>query len=284
MIGQNNIRKLIDTQIANNDFPRFSIIVGDKGSGKKELVNYIHSSFEDSILYSAETKVEDVRKVVSDAYKISGTPVIYTFLDADRMSVSAKNALLKVAEEPPHNAYIIMTLTNLENTLETLKSRASVYHMEPYSKHELMEYCMLKEYTDVKILEVCNNPGEIDQLMTICSGDVDCFFAYITLILDNLAEVTLGNSLKSVSKVALKETDTDKYDLKMFWNGVISIIMKRINREGKIDVDELRQWGNIVTFTKECISTLNKVPSINKSALLDLWIIKFRQEILEGEH
>mgnify|MGYP002521567907 CR=1 FL=1 len=280
MIGQNHIKRCIDIQVANDDFPRFSIIAGEKGSGKKELVKYIAQKLGNVQIYPADIKVESVRKVISDAYTISGIPVLYVFYDADRMSVSAKNALLKLTEEPPNNAYIIMTLTDLDSTLDTIRSRASIYMMTPYTYSELMQYTV-ENYpqADLKmLLSVCTNPGEINELIGLCKGNVQEFFDYVNLVLDNLASVSIANAFKSVGRIALKDTDTDKFDLKIFWQGIISVIMLRITTDSKVDLDELHKWGGVVEFTQECLSTLAKVPAINKATMLDVWIIKFRAE------
>ena len=281
MIGQHALRKLINIQMENSEFPRFSLIIGEKGSGKHELVKFITHQLGNVQVCEADIKVESVRNVITEAYTVSGTPVVYVFYDADRMSISAKNAMLKLTEEPPHNAYIIMTVTDPSNVLDTIKSRASVYNMLPYSYAELAAYTkehFPKEDKLEQLLSVCNNPGEINELEALCDGDIQKFFDYVTLVLDNLASVSIANAFKSVERIALKDTDTGKFDLKMFWHGIISVIMHKIVHKGEVDVNELHYWGGIVQFTQECISTLNKTPAINKSAMLDVWIIKFRAE------
>ena len=286
MIGQHKLRKMIDIQIANNDFPRFSIITGEKGSGKHELVKYITQQMGNIQVCESDIKVESVRKVIAEAYTVSGTPVMYVFYDADRMSISAKNAMLKLTEEPPNNAYILMTVSDQYNMLETIRSRAGVYFMGPYSYTELAKYTeehFPEERLIEPLLSVCSNPGEINELEAICEGDIQKFFDYVNLVLDNLASVSIANAFKSVERIALKETDTDKFSLKMFWHGVISVIMHKVTYKGEVNVDELRRWGNIVQFTQDCISTLGKTPALNKSAILDVWIIKFRAEAEETE-
>lgn len=40
MIDQKELIKSIDNQLDKGDFPRFSILVGSKGSSKKLLANY----------------------------------------------------------------------------------------------------------------------------------------------------------------------------------------------------------------------------------------------------
>ncbi len=61
-------------------------------------------------LYSLGNKVDDdVRNIISMAYKQT-KPIMYVFKDCDNMSNAAKNALLKVIEEPHNRLTFVMLL------------------------------------------------------------------------------------------------------------------------------------------------------------------------------
>ena len=136
MIGQKRLLSKID-RIKDN-FPRFCIIVGDKGSGKKEICKYISNLLNTSCMYF-DSKIDEVRRVIDMAYQQNNL-MLYVFPDADSMSVAAKNSLLKVTEEPPKNAYFIITLNNLQNTLETIQSRGMVFKLDPYERNDIRDY------------------------------------------------------------------------------------------------------------------------------------------------
>ena len=56
---------------------------------------------------------------------------------ADRMTEQAQNALLKTLEEPPDYGIIILTASNPENLLETVRSRCVVTRFSAYSGEEM---------------------------------------------------------------------------------------------------------------------------------------------------
>ena len=62
-----------------------------------------------------------INKVIELAYKQT-EPIIYLIQNADRMSLNAKNSLLKLVEEPPNNAYVFMELQQMENTFDAASS------------------------------------------------------------------------------------------------------------------------------------------------------------------
>lgn len=98
MIGQERSLTKIDRMIEIG-FPRFSIICGETGSGKKTIAKTIAKKLNAHLIIS-EIKVDNIREIIDLAYKQS-EPTLYLIPDTDKMSNAAKNALLKVTEEPP---------------------------------------------------------------------------------------------------------------------------------------------------------------------------------------
>ena len=60
MIGQEKLRKIIEQQIEMGEFPRFSIIVGAEGSGKKTLTTAMAYALECHRVF-IEPKVDAIR-------------------------------------------------------------------------------------------------------------------------------------------------------------------------------------------------------------------------------
>lgn len=263
MIGQCNLQSRIEYLIVNNEFPRFSIFVGPKGSGKKTLVNWIYQRFGVGILSNIGTSVDSVRQSIAQSYTIRGSQVIYLFADADNMSPAAKNALLKVTEEPPNNAYFIMTLEDENNTLETIRSRGTIFHMERYTPDEIEEYTRYTYgVTDKKIIELTkelsDTPGDVDTFANM--GILD-FYDYVRLVADNIAQVSLANAFKIPSKVALKD-GAEGYDLRLFWKAFM-----------KLCIEEHRP--DVVTITSLQLQKL-RIKGINRQMLMDSWIVEVR--------
>lgn len=270
MVGQKALIELIDTQISMNTYPRFSIIAGNRGSGKKTLANNIAHKLSDTVV-NITSNVDGIRDMISEAYKVSRC-IVYIISDADDMSLSAKNAMLKVTEEVPNNAYIIMTVEDENNILDTIRSRACVYTTLPYTYNDLAEYVESihrKELSNMNIISgVCDTPGEIDTLIE--SGVVD-FYDYVNKVIDNIALVSIANALKIANKVSLK-SDADGYDLKLFWKMFCHICMQK----GCDNVDNSNIYLIAMLLTSDALSEL-RIKSINRQMLMDKWIIGVRE-------
>ena len=59
--------------------------------------------------------------------------------DANKMNVSAANACLKIMEDTPKNAYIIMIAENLHDILPTIRSRATIFQFHPPTYEQFIE-------------------------------------------------------------------------------------------------------------------------------------------------
>lgn len=257
MIGQHNLQSRIEQLIENGTFPRFSIFVGPKGSGKKTL---LLEMFEG--IYLEDNKVDSARKMIEIVYRIGNRTFIMP--DADTMSNAAKNALLKVIEECPNDNYFIMTLEDENNTLETIRSRGTVFHMDRYTPDEIEEYTKYTYgVTDKKIIELTkelsDTPGDVD---TFANMGILEFYDYVQLVVDNIAEVSLANAFKIPSKVALKD-DAEGYDLRLFWKAFM-----------KVSFDVGRYNG--IYATSKYLQKL-RVKGINRSMLMDNWVLEIRE-------
>ena len=286
MIGQSNLQSRIKQSIDNGTFPRFSIFVGPKGSGKKTFVReVIIKEITEGLYEECGIKVDDVRSLISDAYKIHSTAV-YFIPDADNMSPAAKNALLKVTEEPPNNAYFIMTLEDENNTLETIRSRGTVFHMDRYAPNDIGCYFYDKYHAnhgkddEVIVKELCETPGEVDTLVKM---GIKEFYNYVQLVVDNIADVSLANSFKIPSKVALKD-DAEGYDLRLFWKAFIRICFERSFDDIEDKFEECKHSTSYfcaAQITSRYLQQL-RVKGINKQMLIDTWIIEVRAVLNDG--
>ena len=214
-----------------------------------------------------DVKVDTIRQMITSAYQATRT-TLYLIQDADTMSLAAKNALLKVTEEPPNNAYFVMTLEDANNTLDTVKSRGSIYWMDNYTSDEILEYAKRNQLTQDEIgivKAICDVPGDVDNL---CKQKPTDFYAYVVKAVDYIAEVEGANAFKLGDKIALKQ-DAEGYDLKLFFRAFMSICMERIEK------DPLR-YSPGISITSKYIRQLN-IKGISKQMLFDAWILEIRQ-------
>lgn len=264
MIGQKTLLESIDNLIQENKFPKFSIIWGSKGSGKKELCKYIAESLNVFWCYEPDCKVDTVRNAIWDAYKVY-SPTLYIFADADNMSIQAKNSLLKVTEEPPRNAYFIMTLEDINNALPTIRSRAVSFQMNSYSVPELLQYYAGDAKNNDIIANICETPGEVDYLKMI---GPDTFYDFVTKVFDNIALVNGANSFKIGLNLCLKE-NTPGYDLKLFLKA-----FKCVCWDAYLDQHE-DKYKDALEITSQALQKCS-YKSINRQMVFDTWILSIR--------
>lgn len=267
IIGQKRLLHKFEQLVESSKYPRFSILVGPKGSGKKTIAKLLCKEISDGIYEECGTKIADVRELIKDSYKVHSTAV-YLIPDADNMTAAAKNAMLKVVEEPPNNSFFIITLESIENTLETIISRAAIFFMDRYTPDEIRMYCRSGETawtSDIEniIIELAETPGDVDILAKM---GVQEFYDYVQLVANNILDVSIANALKISNKVALKE-DVDGYDLRLFWKAFIKVCFERI--------DEYASWGLMVDVTSKYLQRL-RIRGANKQMLMDNWIIEVR--------
>lgn len=269
MIGQVSLLNKIDKLLDN--FPTFLILSGPKGSGKKTIVNEICKKLQLTPI-TCGLKIDNVREVLDLAYTQT-EKICYIFPDADDMSIGAKNSLLKVTEEPPNNAYFIMTLTSASNMIGTIKSRGTVLELDPYSEQELIQYRESKKYkaTNDDVLKlVCTNTGEVDELM---SCNVDEFYKFASTIVNFIHVPKTGNIFKISKQVKQKSSD----------NGYDGILLMKAIRALYIQKALETKDKRFLLASDVCSKILTdlQIPTLSKTATYDKWIMDVRQ-VLQG--
>lgn len=265
MIGQTKIKDRIGELMFMGLFPRFSIFVGDTGSGRKTLIKEMLSPL--GYLQERDISAESVREVVDEAYSVM-TPTIYVFADADSMSLAAENALLKVTEEPPNDAYFVLTVNNPEHVLSTIKSRASLFHMDTYNEDELLTYyqrTVSGSDTDI-IKKYCTVPGDID---LICKYNPKNFQKYIETVVRNIEKVSGANSFKIGSKLNLG-SDDKLYDLALFFKAFRAECLANMQ-------DDPLKYAHGINITGKYLGQLQSIASVNLQMLFDNWLLDIRK-------
>lgn len=114
--------------------PSFLIVQGNNDMGKTYFIKYLCKKYGLGYML-LDNKVDTIRKLVSTS-KPNGN-IVYHFKDFHLASINAKNALLKITEEPLAGNYI--AISGLKQ-LDTLESRARIIKMQPYTDEELQDF------------------------------------------------------------------------------------------------------------------------------------------------
>lgn len=268
MVGQNTLIKMVRKDISEDVFPRFTVFVGPRGSEINEFPKEIADYLNCNLIVAPDVKADTIKDIITESYKCA-VPTVYALCNVDDMSLQAKNALLKVTEEPPNKAYFVMTLNDIMNLLGTLKSRAGIYYLSHYSYAELKEYCnQVYKYSDdvVNMLyRFCETPGDIDIVSKYGPED---FYNFVCKVTDNIATVNGSNVFKIANSIKLKDADDDKYDLLLFLEAFSAICAEN-------------KWLRGVSITLDYTHTL-RYKGVNKQMLFDTWILDIRKAWADG--
>lgn len=272
MIGQETLLSKIDKAIISG-FPHFILLSGERGSGRKLVASHIAKELGGHISI-CDVKVDEIRSMISLVNKTTDNMTII-IADADNMSISAKNALLKVTEEPPKNAWFIMTVEDESAVPDTILSRATVFKMDKYIPLELMDFAKsCADYLTPEEIEIvgstCNTPGDVKSLIEI--GVIE-FWEYVNKVVDHIDSVSTANSFKIAKKIALKQ-NADGYELKLFWRTFMMVCTERMCGE----LDEKVKYAEWIKITSEYIQKL-RVRGANLQMLFDSWVVDIRGEI-----
>lgn len=269
LVGQSKIKDFIDNLTLEN-CPHFIILTGSRRSGRTYITQLIAEKLN-ALKSEFQPGADSVRQIISTIYTIK-QPCVYWCEDMDKMYPAAKNSLLKVTEETPKNAYII--LHSVGTVMATLNSRARVIKLEPYSFEDYVQYCTLKNINiDASEYEVlmksCNSLADFEYYIE--SGKYDEVKELAGKVLDYMGEVSKVNAYKILNKLALKK-DAEGIDPVFFLTVLINMY---IERKGQVE------FGDIIV--KESQKTLSLLQGNNfyKPAIMDRWVLQIMKGIDE---
>ncbi len=119
--------------------------------------------------------VSAVRKACEELFirpMISDKKILF-IPDADLCEAASQNAMLKCFEEPPSYAVIILAVKDLSSLLETIKSRAVLYNLNPCSSSEIKDF-IRKYYPEKASREeflVAFSEGIIKKTILLCENE-----------------------------------------------------------------------------------------------------------------
>lgn len=270
MIGQKNLIQNIDMLLSQEVLPRFILLSGDRGSGRKLIASSIAQKIGGHSI-KCGISVDEIRNMV-DLVNCTTDKMVVIIADADDMSVAAKNVLLKVTEEPPNNTVFVMTVEDEYFMPDTLRSRATLLRMDTYSPDEIVEIAMnIYEHLSPQevdiVINICRTPGEVIGLVK--SGVIE-FWEYMIKVIDNIDTVSVANSFKIAQKVALKP-DAEGYNLKLFWRAFMILCTEQMtfNLEHRV---KFAMWVKITSTYMQMLRT----KGVNMQMVFDSWMLDIR--------
>ena len=204
IIGQESIKKHLQTAIKTGNLSHAYIINGEYGSGRQTIASALaktiqcQSKTDDTdacgvctsckqaeshnhpdIKYITHDKtsisVNDIREQLNNDISIkpySSEYKIYIIPDANKMTEQAQNALLKTIEEPPVYAIIILLTENCDSLLPTIRSRCVTLTMNPVEKDQICTYLENKFQLEPEQAQIAANycQGNIGKAIRFASS------------------------------------------------------------------------------------------------------------------
>ena len=277
---RDNLKKIIQTQNIGHAY----MFVGQDGIGKSliarefakailceqptdtycnkcECCNIFENS-PDFIFISDTDDVIKVGEIRSLSENIILKPVksnrrVFVINNADKMNEAAQNALLKILEEPPAYATIILVLSNKEKILRTIQSRCLEIHFSKLSIEEMKQYYEgqnisenLFQYARGSIgkLEKIKNSNYIENVM-----ELEKALSYQDLLEMN----------RALTKI--KENKTIKEEIQ----DILELLIVKLNSELKEDYTKKIAQIEII---EECKKNLKR--NANFDITLDYMMVK----------
>ncbi|AIA29708.1 DNA polymerase III subunit [Mycoplasmopsis californica HAZ160_1] len=204
-----NLQKIVDSSVDNNKINHCYLLKTYKGVNLDDNLIYMvnkftHSSFDNL------SEIHDPNIVVIDASKENGRGVkkdeildlfessnfsnftdkqhkIIIFKNIELASNAALNSLLKTIEEPSNNVIFILTTTNPNRLLSTIKSRSFIININKQDTKEIYDFLishnlnsdfawffshLFKDTSEIKSIERLKQYEKIENVLEIVSNSL----------------------------------------------------------------------------------------------------------------
>lgn len=269
--------------------------IGDSRCGKCECCVLMDSGTNPdySIIGVASGKssigVEAVRELQNDVITapVFGKRKVYVIENAEKMTEQAQNALLKILEEPPAYAVIILICSNILSLLGTVRSRVTRIDFIRNSDEEIK----------VKYRQLCEEKGieaESDKIELLCAyadgimGRVDDFTDGSSVrekrseIMGLLKKLLSGELTAKMKLAEVIDARNGNYDFALFTMMSYLRDTMLVSRMGKwahiqnLDYrDDIYELGRNIGYyrAKECLEIVDSCyRSLNRNAAPDLTV------------
>lgn len=268
IIGQESIKKHLQTAIKTGNLSHAYIINGEYGSGRQTIASALaktiqcQSKTDDTdacgvctsckqaeshnhpdIKYITHDKtsisVNDIREQLNNDISIkpySSEYKIYIIPDANKMTEQAQNALLKTIEEPPVYAIIILLTENCDSLLPTIRSRCVTLTMNPVEKDKICTYIENKFQLEPEQAQIAANycQGNIGKAIRFASSsDFIEMKNQVLKLLKNLDSMDIASIIDTIKEFSTHKNDINDYlDLMLLWYR--DVLMFKVTKDANL--------------------------------------------------
>ena len=295
ILGQEKLLNNLKQALNQKQISHTYLIEGQRGVGRSKVANFLamgilcrskdikpcyeciscmkiksHNHPEINWIYEQKgIGIEIIRNLKNDIQlkPYEGEKKVYILCDAEKITIPAQNALLKILEEPPLHANIILIATKGNSLLPTILSRSQRLKIHSISPKEIEEYLIEKKGLEkhrAKLISSLSN-GIIGKALQLLEDENfqerrKKIISITKEILNNKKHQILENINFFVDE---KEHIDEMLDLLMVWYRDVLIYKDINNKEFIINIDaleEIIEQSEKITFNnlKEIIYIIEK--------------------------
>ena len=240
-------------------------------------------------------RIDSIRQIRKEIYLTPdrGKKKIFLISGADLMNPNSENAFLKILEEPPGDAVIILTTSKVNSLLPTVIGRCQKIKFDSISNADLLSF--LKSYTD----DVSDE--EMNLLVNIANGSLqklksivnDNFLVLRDRVVDYLRAVIMNNQpgvsniISSIVSPKDRELVRQFLYLMILWfrdiiiarssNDRIVINRDRLDSVSKFSAKYKSDEFEIINLLETCISDIDR--NVNTEIMLYNFTYNLRELI-----
>ena len=206
VVEQDNIKIILQQQLATNTFKNSYLFVGSAGTGKttcaRIFANEINKGQGNPIELDAASNngVDNVRDIITQAQSQSLDSEYKVFIiDECHMITNAGwNAMLKLIEEPPAKSIFIFCTTNPEKIPKTILSRVQRYDFRRISQNGIIErLCEILKQEDIQTFDA----ESTEYIAKLADGGMRDAITLLDKVLSYSTNLTLENVIKALGTV-----------------------------------------------------------------------------------